>query len=547
MRHFSSALALGAVVLLVLCYCSVSVHADSSAGWTRVSHLLDSYFTVRTCAATRPRSLHALDYFAVPYHVETHERDDGSAFGLGGSLLCTGGFAARVSVGDSGVNFTVLMDTGSSDLLLPAVGAARKGQQALNSTTFRPAGCPADSTAAASWPVECDAIMCAEGRGCMFLDQYGDGSEARGSIGSDSFALGSLSTDHVWLGMETTVNGRMAQFAESDIDGIFGLAYANVSSWGTPSALDYLLNSSDVYRSFSMCLSPPNVSGKPSPVMAVGGNYSGAQPAWQWTPIAEQNYYTVNVTSMNLGSATATTSPVATIGGTNDYMWVVDSGTTLLVLPPPLLSNLKSSHALSWCAQYPTSYGCPSNQDGNTHSPFSHPAGCMQMSESDLLSMPSLQFVMPNMSSPVVVPPTAYMLAAPGFPDYRCLGIQTLDDVPIAILGGVVMQQYHVVFDLEQTRVGWGPLSLCPVATEPFPFALTCLSGLDTAKLARALGELLLILVSLCCLFCVLPIALVSWLCCCRTAQQRAQCCSCCSGRTREPSIQSLPGYQPLN
>jgi hypothetical protein len=44
-----------------------------------------------------------------------------------------------------------------------------------------------------------------------------------------------------------------------------------------------------------------------------------------------------------------------------------------------------------------------------------------------------------------------------------CLGIQIYDSLPV-IIGDVVMQNYHVVFDKQASQVGFGPLSGCPTS-----------------------------------------------------------------------------------
>jgi hypothetical protein len=83
--------------------------------------------------------------------------------------------------------------------------------------------------------------------------------------------------------------------------------------------------------------------------------------------------------------------------------------------------------------------------------------------------------------------PQDYLWQGAGIPGYYCLGIQemgmalslsfallrilrcrrlipsfsySLDGLPV-ILGDVLIQRFHVVFDLQQDAVGFGPLSSC--------------------------------------------------------------------------------------
>lgn len=69
------------------------------------------------------------------------------------------------------------------------------------------------------------------------------------------------------------------------MDGIWGLAYSSLSSWGGSSVVNTIISSYSLPNMFSLCLVETN------PVMSIGLNYAST-PGFQWIPIVEQAWYT---------------------------------------------------------------------------------------------------------------------------------------------------------------------------------------------------------------------------------------------------------------
>jgi len=186
--------------------------------------------------------------------------------------------------------------------------------------------------------------------------------------------------------------------------------------------------------------------------MDFGVNYQGYS-GFEWTYIntGYNTYYIVSLNVMAVSGQSLDGNP-ADFGTT-----IVDSGTTLIILPPKLYSafvanlyeSCSTSHLVGICQNV-------------TNNKTLFDGACYSMSQSELDAFPTLSFTFDG-TTPLNVPPQGYLYSLNGT---YCMGIQNSGNTTKGtILGDIFIQNFHTVFDLVQAEVGFGPLTSCPTAT----------------------------------------------------------------------------------
>jgi len=232
-------------------------------------------------------------------------------------------------------------------------------------------------------------------------------------------------------------------FEAFGVDGIWGLAFQDLSGWQGDPAIRFIFDEYNLYNSFDLCL------GTSGGVMAIGDNYKG-DSRFVWTPIQEDQWYTVWMTDWRIGSVSLNVTA-------EDLNWdgvIVDSGTTLLIVPywvmNPIIAYMKSL-----CSKTPL-VGICGVQPGKGL----FDGACFPMTPAQVAMFPPMTFAFQGVSG-LSITPDDYLWQGTGVPGQYCMGIQQYANLGI-IMGDVFIQNYHVVFDQAQDMVGFGPLSSCP-------------------------------------------------------------------------------------
>lgn len=214
-------------------------------------------------------------------------------------------YFANVEIGTPGQTFTVVPDTGSSNLWVYS-----------SSCNSIPCWYHSTYNSAKSSTYKKD--------GRDFNITYGSGSVG-GSVSTDTVTLGDVYATDFAFGEVTSVSG--ASFYASEMSGILGLAYRTISVDALPTFVDQ----SDITdKSFAFYL---NLDTEAS-YMTIPGydteSYNG--DSFQYHTVAEQKYYSLNFASMQQkGKAKIDMS---------SYYAVIDSGTSILVGPEKLVNEL---------------------------------------------------------------------------------------------------------------------------------------------------------------------------------------------------------------
>jgi hypothetical protein len=366
-------------------------------------------------------------------------------FPLQGNLTYWGEFFATVGLGTPPQYVQLQVDTGSTDLIVYGAGC---GSQCGNPKHFYD-----ESQSSTTNQITCedDDYYCnqddcnddPEGP-CDWNDQYGDGSSINGHLDEDVFTIGSLTTQsRVSIGVIDTVDAPNG-FEATGVDGIWGFAYQALSGWQGDSVFSHIVGDTGMYDSFSLCLYENNG------ILELGTDYS-KDNRFVWTPIQQDQWYTVYIYDIKLGNNSIGISAW-------DLNWngvIVDSGTTLLIVSTQIMTAIQNE-ITSLCAKTPLVGVCnvPSNQtlfDGL----------CYPMTAAQVNQFPTLSIKFET-AGYLSILPQDYLWQGAGIPGTYCMGIQAMDGGLPVIIGDVFMQRYHVVFDQYEDRVGFGPLSSCP-------------------------------------------------------------------------------------
>ncbi|XP_047631557.1 pepsin A-5 [Phacochoerus africanus] len=313
-------------------------------------------------------------------------------------------YFGTIGIGTPAQDFTVIFDTGSSNLWVPSVYCSSLACSDHNQFN------PDDSSTFEATSQELSIT-------------YGTGSMT-GILGYDTVQVGGISDTNQIFGLSETEPGSFLYYAP--FDGILGLAYPSISASGATPVFDNLWDQGLVSQDlFSVYLSSNDDSG--SVVLLGGIDSSYFTGSLNWVPVSVEGYWQITLDSITMYGES-----IACSGGCQA---IVDTGTSLLTGPTSAIANIQSY------------IGASENSDGE-----------MVISCSSIDSLPDIVFTINGIQYPLS--PSAYILQD----DDSCTSGFEGMDVPTSsgelwILGDVFIRQYYTVFDRANNVVGLAPVA----------------------------------------------------------------------------------------
>ncbi|NXR83240.1 PEPA protein, partial [Pycnonotus jocosus] len=304
-------------------------------------------------------------------------------------------YFGTISIGTPPQEFTVVFDTGSSNLWVPSVFCSSPACR--NHNRFNPAQ-------SSTFLSTNDTLFIAYGTGSM-----------TGILGYDTVDVAGINVLNQIFGLAETEPGDF--FYYTPFDGILGLAFPSIASSGATPVFDNMMRENLVDRDlFSVYLSRDSQGG--SFVLFGGIDPYYTTRGISWIPLSDETYWQITMQSVSVNGA-----PVACSSGCQA---IVDTGTTLLAVPIRAFRTLMRLLGASSSGEI----------------------SCQAVS-----NLPNLIFHINGRDFPV--PPRAYVLRSDG---YCSLGLQGMDtpteEGELWILGDVFIREYYVIFDRANDRVG---------------------------------------------------------------------------------------------
>ncbi|CAM5119701.1 unnamed protein product [Eretmochelys imbricata] len=298
-------------------------------------------------------------------------------------------YYGTISIGTPAQDFTVIFDTGSSNLWVPSVYCSSIACE--NHKKFNPSHSSTYKATSQSLSI-----------------QYGTGSMT-GILGYDTVQVGGIVDTNQIFGLSETEPG--STFYYAPFDGILGLAFPSISSSGATPVFDNMMNEGLVPQDlFSVYLSSNDRTG--SFVMFGGIDSSYYSGSLNWIPLSSESYWEITMDRVTMNGET-----IACSGGCRA---IIDTGTSLLAGPPSGISNINSHIGTS---------------DGTI--------SCSAMS-----SLPNIVFTIKGIEFPL--PASAYIIEESGS---CMSGFESIDFEGRWILGDVFIRHYYVVFDRANNQV----------------------------------------------------------------------------------------------
>lgn len=310
-------------------------------------------------------------------------------------------YYGEVYIGSPPQKFTVIYDTGSSNLWVPSKGCTNCKH-----------GTPAyDSTASTTYAKN----------GQAFALQYGTGS-CQGFLSQDQVSIGGLSIDGFKFGEVTSE--AVDVFGQAPFDGILGMGVPGAAVDKVPMPMDMLVAQKKLeHNVFAFYLSS---GGRTGSTLTLGGTdpafYEGD---FSYVPVSVAGrllpYWLVKASDIKVAGASAKACNWLT-----GCLMVVDTGTSVFAGPPSAVNALVA-------------------KIGNVS------ADC-----SNVASLPTLAITMGGKD--FELGPDFYVIRAKDeHGQVQCqLGIEGVNaGAPLWILGDPFLRKYYTVWDAEQKRVGF--------------------------------------------------------------------------------------------
>ncbi|XP_051282111.1 pepsin A-like [Dicentrarchus labrax] len=298
-----------------------------------------------------------------------------------------------ISIGTPPQSFSVIFDTGSSNLWVPSVYCS--SQACENHRRFNP-----QQSSSFKWGSQPLSI------------QYGTGSMT-GYLASDTVEVGGISVANQVFGISHTEAPFMAHMVA---DGILGLAFQSIASDNVVPVFDNMIKQGLVSQSlFSVYLSSNSEQG--SEVVFGGVDSSHYTGQITWIPLTSATYWQIQMDSVTINGQT-----VACSGGCQA---IIDTGTSLIVGPTSDINNMNS-----WV-------GASTDQYGEAM------VNCQ-----NIQSMPDVTFTLNGHA--FTVPASAYVSQS----SYGCSTGFGGSGQQLWILGDVFIRQYYAIFNAPSQYIG---------------------------------------------------------------------------------------------
>ncbi|KAM9212168.1 cathepsin E [Dugong dugon] len=316
-------------------------------------------------------------------------------------------YFGTISIGSPAQNFTVIFDTGSSNLWVPSVYCSSQACQT------HPRFYPSQSSTYSSL-------------GSPFSISYGTGSLS-GIIGTDQVTVEGLTVVNQQFGESVKEPGQT--FADAAFDGILGLGYPSLAVGGVTPVFDNMMTQNVVdLPIFSVYMSSNPEGGMGSELIFGGYDYSHFSGSLNWVPVTKQGYWQIALDNIQVGGTVMFCS--------EGCQAIVDTGTSLITGPSNSIKQLQSAIGAE-------------PMDGE------YVVECVNLNV-----MPDVTFTINGV--PYTLSPTAYtLLDSTDGMNFCSSGFQGLDIQPPAgplwILGDVFIRQFYSVFDRGNNQVGLAP------------------------------------------------------------------------------------------
>ncbi|XP_057583488.1 pregnancy-associated glycoprotein 2-like [Hippopotamus amphibius kiboko] len=309
-------------------------------------------------------------------------------------------YFGNITIGTPPQEFTVIFDTGSSDLWVPSIYCSSpicRASRLFNphlSTTFQ--------------------HTCK-----VFEFKYGSGTIV-GSLGYDTVRIGNL----VNLGQVFGLSKRQIGFEVAPFDGILGLAYPSLALEGTTPVFDNLKTQGVISQPvFAFYLS--NQKDNDSVVMFGGVDHSYHRGQLKWIPVSKTHFWQIAMNRITMNGVA--------VGCFNGCQAFLDTGTPLLLGPTRLVTTIQKFINAT-----------PSGRE--------YEVPC-----SSITQLPPFIFDISGNEYPV--PAQAYIWKNP---QGRCLSNFRGDNhhsnkVETWVLGHVFLKLYFSVYDRGNNRIGLAP------------------------------------------------------------------------------------------
>lgn len=339
------------------------------------------------------------------------------------NYMANGAYIGEVSIGTPQQKFSVVYDTGSSNLWVP--------DSTCNNFTISPA-CQIqnryDNLTSSTFQSGCNVSSC-----FLFLP-YGSGT-VLGELSTETVTVGGLSLPETPFGRVTMEPGNISEWGAPEFDGILGLAYPLLAMplmSNLPGPFDEMMTRDIVPQQlFSVYLS--SVENDTSSYVHFGGiptdNYHGELvnvPQDLLQP--ELGYWCISVNAIKVGDVVQPS--------TSGIIGVVDTGTSLIAGPPAVVNPI--------IAQINASTDC-----------------------SNLASLPNIAFTVAlswSQSMDFVLTPEQYTFRVKfqdGSPDQCQCGLFAFDAgeglLPLWILGDPFLRSYFAVFNRGNNTLSFAP------------------------------------------------------------------------------------------
>ncbi|KAI9257908.1 rhizopuspepsin precursor-like protein [Sporodiniella umbellata] len=308
-------------------------------------------------------------------------------------------YYGEVTVGTPGVTLKLDFDTGSSDLWFASTLCSNCGG---SQTKYDPSKSKTYVKDGRSWSIS-----------------YGDGSSAGGILGKDTVNLGGLSIKGQTIELAKT---EASSFQSGPSDGLLGLGFDSITTVrGVKTPVDNLISQGLISNPvFGVYLGKASNGGGGEYIF---GGYDSSKFSGELTTVSvdsSNGWYSVTVDGTSIGGSSVTDS----------FSAILDTGTTLLILPQNIASSIASA------------YNANDNGDGT------YTIGC------DTSSLSPLEFSIG--SATFNVPTDSLIFEQDGS---TCIAGFGYGQEDFAIFGDVFLKNNYVVFNPQVPQVQIAPIS----------------------------------------------------------------------------------------